>query len=126
MGLDMYVFAVPEGETYNGDATHQYEEVAYWRKHNCLHGWMERRFLEKGGKLEDSSLGYEGLHLTAQDIDQLEKDIDTSLLDRLAPVYGCFFGNGEYECHEGEDAEFIVNARAALAAGSTLVYIASW
>ena len=36
-------------------------ELAYWRKHNRLHGWMEELWESKGkpydGKLEDNPLG---------------------------------------------------------------------
>jgi hypothetical protein len=30
-------------------------ELAYWRKHPSLHGWMEHLFRAKGGTAEDST-----------------------------------------------------------------------
>ena len=42
MGLDMYASRRPPVE--------KGEEIAYWRKHNRLHGWMEELWREKTGK----------------------------------------------------------------------------
>ena len=41
MGLDQYANRVNEA----GDRV----EVAYWRKHNRLQGWMEDLYISKGG-----------------------------------------------------------------------------
>lgn len=48
MGLDMYAVAVSTAQVvddfgFEGEA----KEVAYWRKHHDLHGWMERLWLRK-------------------------------------------------------------------------------
>lgn len=48
MGLDMYAVAVRTEQvtddfSFEGEA----KEIAYWRKHHDLHGWMERLWLQK-------------------------------------------------------------------------------
>ena len=81
MGLDMYAYVATkpgaQEEYYeevnaNGTAT-QPRELAYWRKHPNLHGWMEQLYRSKGGDV-DSFNGVE-LELTWQDIDLLEQAI---------------------------------------------------
>ena len=39
MGLDQYAYRIKEGQGF---------EIAYWRKHNRLQGWMENLWVEKG------------------------------------------------------------------------------
>ena len=42
MGLDQYGYAVPKEESEARN------ELAYWRKHNRLQGWMEQLWYDKG------------------------------------------------------------------------------
>ena len=46
MGLDMYAYVASKANTEwgNNDA---HREIAYWRKHPNLHGWMEILWNEK-------------------------------------------------------------------------------
>ena len=125
MGLDMYASAVPAG-TYTGEIitemvdTDFKKELHYWRKHNALHGWMEKLYREKGGTDEFNCVG---LNLTYDDLDRLEKDI---LGVSLPKTEGFFFGNdtsgGD---HVDDDIEFVLKAKTHLAKGH-LVFYSAW
>jgi hypothetical protein len=81
MGLDMYAYAGRSGQrdefyekaVWNED-TKEFDspvskpvELAYWRKHPSLHGWMEQ--LAERKNLEYSSFNGVELELTWEDID---------------------------------------------------------
>tara|TARA_Y100001937_G_scaffold97708_1_gene133150 strand:+ start:41 stop:439 length:399 start_codon:yes stop_codon:yes gene_type:complete len=130
MGLDMYAQA-------DGN------EIAYWRKHNRLHGWMEELWLSKGkpydGKLEDNPLGDFNcveLELSLEDIEDLAVDIENQALPETG---GFFFGSDSYTWNkDGEsnydileeyyhletDLNFIKEARKALNKGQRVTYSA--
>ena len=80
MGLDQYAHAIDN----NGEK----EELAYWRKHHNLQGWMENLWHNKGcpGKPEESnSMGMSDFNcipveLDHSDIDDLEQAIDNDKL----------------------------------------------
>ncbi len=76
MGLDQYGLARKgepstdkEGFTYYEDSM----ELAYWRKHPNLQGWMENLWHVKGN---DGEFNCEDLELTLDDLDNLEKSLD--------------------------------------------------
>ena len=76
MGLDQNAWKV--------DKDGEREELAYWRKHNRLQGWMEERYTEKGGKEQFNCVD---LELTEEDIDDLETAIeDRELPETAVPV----------------------------------------
>ena len=121
MGLDQYAHRVKE----NGERT----ELAYWRKHNRLQGWMEDLYIKKGGTEEfncvDVELGWE-------DIMQLAKDIDSR---HLPETGGFFFGSDSYSyIPEGQtqyqdykaDLDFIEIAKLALDCNDRVVYSSWW
>jgi len=56
------------------------DEIAYWRKHPNLQGWMEQLWREKGGKGEFNCVDVE---LTREDLKQLELAKISSLLAML-------------------------------------------
>ena len=57
MGLDMYAYtAAKEGQ----EATAR--ELAYWRKHPNLHGWMEQLWKSRNGGKGDSA-NFNGIEL---------------------------------------------------------------
>jgi len=129
MGLDMYAYVATkpgaQEEYYeevnaNGTAT-QPRELAYWRKHPNLHGWMEQLYRSKGGDV-DSFNGVE-LELTWQDIDLLEQAI---LNNQLPSTKGFFFGNPADDYYQQQDLEFVKNARAELFVGLKVFYNSSW
>ena len=71
MGLDQYAYAKASLEAEES------EEIAYWRKHNRLQGWMEQLWEDKGkpNLLEGSNpigdFNCIPVELTLSDIEQL-------------------------------------------------------
>ena len=95
------------------------KEIAYWRKHPDLHGWMENLYREKGGR--EQSFNGDLVVLTLADLDRLEEDI---LRKNLPKTTGFFFGeSGEISL---KDLEFVLEARKAIQEGDTVFYDSSW
>ena len=46
MGLDMYAYTSTKPR--DGDDESSHREIAYWRKHPNLHGWMQQLWERKG------------------------------------------------------------------------------
>lgn len=122
MGLDMYAYSTSEKVETNADFfVEARTEIAYWRKFNALHGWMQDLYYSKGGKSDEFNC--DNVQLTADDLDALEEVLKKGLLQ---PVDGFFFGGQTVEAYQIEGAsEFIGKARAAIAEGLT-VYYSSW
>jgi hypothetical protein len=98
------------------------EELAYWRKHHDLHGWMERLYRAKGGTKE--SFNCVPVRLTKADITCLEHDV---LTNRLPETQGFFFGtNPPDEFTREQDMEFIKKAKIAMADGDAVYYDSWW
>ena len=108
-----------DGEIDYGNSIVKTEEVAYWRKHPDLHGWMENLYREKGGR--EKSFNGDPVVLTLADLDRLEDDI---LEVNLPKTRGFFFGeSGEISL---KDLEFVLEARKAIQEGDTVYYDSSW
>jgi hypothetical protein len=136
MGLDMYAYtaarAGQQNEYYEGaewDAelkesvnpkVTKPRELAYWRKHPNLHGWMNRLWEAKGGS---GDFNGDELELTAEDLDMLEHDVVNA---QLPTTGGFFFGNNADEHYRESDLEFVKNARAELFLGLKVFYNSSW
>ena len=123
MGLDQYANARrgepqtdAEGYTYYEDS----KELAYWRKHPNLQGWMEELWREKGGEGEFNCVDVE---LTLEDLEQLEAAIEGEELPETA---GFFFGNDSSDYYREEDLAFIADASEAIKQGYTVVYSSWW
>lgn len=143
MGLDMYAYvankAGQQNEFYEGaefdketgdyvnPAVTKPREIAYWRKHPNLHGWMEQLWLRKGGSNEDSEWGtnFNGieLELTHEDLDELERAVTHG---QLPATRGFFFGDGADDHYRESDLQFIKNARAEMFFGLKVFYNSSW
>jgi hypothetical protein len=96
------------------------EEIAYWRKHPDLHGWMEQLYRKKGGT--DPSFNGDTVLLTEEDIDNLK----IAVLTRTLPsTSGFFFGESKQEINFA-DLEFIEKAKQAIKEGYTIYYDSSW
>jgi len=95
-------------------------ELAYWRKHPNLHGWMRQLWIEKG---HEGDFNGDELELTWCDIDQLEQDIRGS---RLPHTRGFFFGDAADDHYREQDLEFCRNAKAELFLGLRVFYNSSW
>jgi hypothetical protein len=134
MGLDQFAFAIDN----NGEK----RELAYWRKHPNLQGWMERLWENKGRPMwnEDmkpcvspsvynkhgDTLGEFNcipLELTKEDLVRLEYDITY----REMPITtGFFFGSDSDDYYRKQDLEFCRKANEALDNGLTVVYDSWW
>jgi hypothetical protein len=147
VGLDMYAYtaakAGQQNEFYEGaewdpelkesvnPTVVKPRELAYWRKHPNLHGWMERLWENKGrpGSAPDSPFGdgamFNGveLELTWEDLDELERVVTHG---QLPSTQGFFFGDGADDFYKEQDLEFIKNARAELFLGLKVFYNSSW
>ena len=101
-------------------------EIAYWRKHPNLHGWMERLWERKGkpgtGNTDATFNGIE-LELTWDDLDELERAIRHS---QLPTTEGFFFGNPSDNYYYEQDLEFVNNAKAEVFVGLKVFYNSSW
>ena len=123
MGLDQFAFAIDN----NGEK----EELAYWRKHPNLQGWMENLWEAKGkpGLPEDSEPSMMGdfncvpVELNSDDLDDLEDAVRGS---GLPDTVGFFFGDNSDDYYKEKDLEFIRKAREALDAGLVVEYNSWW
>jgi len=136
MGLDQYAYAI--------DSNDEQVEIAYWRKHNRLQGWMEELWEDKGRpfdgeKDEGNPMGDFNcvpVEITESDLDSLEEDVCGK---KMPETGGFFFGNDSFDwtTEDGEqykgkdyhykpdDLEFIEKARQAISKGKQVFY-SSW
>ena len=136
MGLDQYAWA-RKGEPCKDEEGYNHwpegeEELAYWRKHPNLQGWMENLWHEKGcpdgneetaNSMFGSDFNCVDLELTLEDLDALEQTLDESALPETA---GFFFGNDSSDHYAEADRDFIVQARAAIKQGYKVIYSSWW
>ena len=108
-----------DGEIDYGNSIVKTEEVAYWRKHPDLHGWMENLYREKGGR--EKTFNGDLVVLTLADLDRLEDDI---LGGNLPKTTGFFFG--ESGGMSLKDLQFVLDARKVIQEGDTIYYDANW
>ena len=139
MGLDQYAVArkgeprkVPQTWTTTDAAGNEEEVVEYynewddtiqlaeWRKHPNLQGWMQELYYEKGGEGEFNCVD---LELTLEDLDALEATLDE---EELPETVGFFFGSNADDHYAEADREFIVQARAAIKQGYKVIYSSWW
>jgi hypothetical protein len=122
MGLDMFANVTAEklATAVDFPEPQNYDELHYWRKHPNLHGWMERLYVEKGGKNPDFNMS--PVTLDSTDLDQLEAAIKKK---KLPATEGFFFGASDGSETE-DDLRFIAKARQAIALGKTVFYLAWW
>jgi hypothetical protein len=141
MGLDMYAYvaarAGQQDEFYEGaemdSDTRQYvnpnvnkpREIAYWRKHPNLHGWMAQLWLRREGNELRETDNFNGveLELTYDDLDELEYAVQNN---RLPSTSGFFFGEGADDYYKPSDLKFIQEARAEMFLGLKVFYNSSW
>lgn len=97
-------------------------ELAYWRKHPSLQGWMERLWRQRNPDDPRSFNGIE-LELTLDDLNDLEAAVNAGALPETS---GFFFGNDSSEYYREHDIQFIRAARADLFCGLRVFYNSSW
>ena len=120
MGLDMYAFSVKQGADVELEDTER-DQMAYWRKFNALHGFMEDLYRERDGQGDFNCVA---LQLTPADIDELESAITENT---LRPRGGFFFGNQEIYPEDIESTKvFIKDARDAFGDGKDVYYDSWW
>jgi hypothetical protein len=138
MGLDMYAYVASRAGEYdeygNQDGKWDAEaqewvtkgsvakprELAYWRKHPNLHGWMQRLWESKGN---EGDFNGDELELTWADLDALELAVTHG---QLPATGGFFFGKDADDHYREQDLEFVKNARAELFLGLKVFYNSSW
>ena len=124
MGLDMYAYTAAKPES---DWETEQREIAYWRKHANLHGWMERlwehKMLSEGRDPEQHTFNGIELELAWEDLDALEAAVRER---QLPPTRGFFFGDGADDIYYDDDLKFIKQARAELFTGLKVFYNSSW
>ena len=131
MGLDMYAYvAKKEGQMRDYYESYDYDtdsgpvvkprEIAYWRKHPNLHGWMHKLWNEKG---HSGDFNGDELELTFEDLDRLEYVVKHK---ELPGTSGFFFGNDSDDHYRADDLEFIKQARSELTQGMRVFYNSSW
>jgi len=140
MGLDMYAYvAAKEGQQrefyesaefdddtkdFVNKTVEQPREIAYWRKHPNLHGWMEQLWKSRnGGNCDGSNFNGIELELTWADLEALELDV---IAGTLPSTSGFFFGNEADEHYREQDLKFVRDARAELFCGLKVFYNSSW
>jgi hypothetical protein len=136
MGLDMYAYVAAragaqaefsegaswdkeKGAMVNPNVTEP-REIAYWRKHPNLHGWMQRLWESKGNSGEFNG---DELELTWEDLDQLEQDIRNK---KLPGTSGFFFGSDADDEYREDDLKFVREAKAEAFLGLKVFYNSSW
>ena len=140
MGLDMYAYVAAragqqdefyEGAEYDEDVkdfvnpnVNKPRELAYWRKHPNLHGWMAELWNQRHGGNEDVN-NFNGveIELTAEDLDELEYAVKEN---QLPATSGFFFGTDADEYYRDSDLKFIQEARAEMFLGLKVFYNSSW
>lgn len=127
MGLDQFAYSI--------DSEGNKVELAYWRKHPNLQGWMENLWESKGrpglgeinadgdAMVNVGDFNCVPVELTYEDLDGLERDIQQN---RMPQTVGFFFGNDSDDYYRNQDLQFIQNARQALDNGSKVYYDSWW
>jgi len=136
MGLDQYAFAVlphpkntPTSMFWSSEESNPppgiepKTEIAYWRKHPNLQGWMERLYEQKGGEEEFNCAFVE---LTPTDLDSLEAAVKREDGEALPLTEGFFFGHSSDDSYRQDDLAFIEKARQAIAQDMQVYYYSWW
>lgn len=113
MGLDMYAYAATQSNSSQ-------REIAYWRKHPNLHGWMRRLWESKGNQGEFNG---DELELTWEDLENLERAVTHK---QLPSTDGFFFGSDRADYYQAHDLAFVRNAKAEIFTGLKVFYNSSW
>lgn len=96
-------------------------EIAYWRKHPNLQGWMETLYRSKGGTEKDFNCV--SVDLTLTDLTRLMQDV---IMGCLPPTEGFFYGSDADEFYKEKDLLFIQKAMAEILKGNEVYYTSWW
>jgi hypothetical protein len=137
MGLDQYAYRVESNTqntdfsfvTFDDEGEETYVEIARWRKHPNLQGFMEALYHRKRSeqRLEDVSgdwqeFNCQPVRLTLEDLAELEGAVKGG---ELPPTTGFFFGESQPE-DKVDDLRFIKAAREAIKEGYEVYYDSWW
>ena len=124
MGLDQYAYKVkrkyaPTTKT----ETIRKTEIAYWRKHNALEGYLSNLYRTKTS--DDGEFNCKTLQLEEDDLNTLKAVIKGG---KLPETVGFFFGGCTKACEEYKkiDLEFIEKAQKAIDNGYEIEYTSWW
>ena len=122
MGLDQYIYGIAKvvDREVDFDIDEDPVQLAYWRKHPDLHGWMERLYRAKGGKAESFNLS--PVKLSLAELTALEYDIT---FGRLPETSGFFYGNHQ-DSYREEELRDIEKLKAHFADYGTVYYTSWW
>ena len=127
MGLDMWA-------TKSKETDEKIINIADWRKHNRLHGYMAQLWEDKGCPNSNGdtpeTFNCVPLELNKEDLEELKATI---LTRALPETQGFFFGHDSYDWSKDElkeadlyDLEFVTNALKALKDGYKVHYNSWW
>jgi len=125
MGLDMYAYR--RGKC---DSKKDMTQIAEWRKHNRLHGYMTdlwiARGLKKGEVRNEMEFNCVNLRLRKKDI----KKLSYMILGKTLPkTEGFFFGSDSYDHYSyylEQDLKFLSEASKAIKEGDKIYYSSWW
>lgn len=126
MGLDQNAYRIKKGiikssvPQPNDVPSDDLEEIAYWRKHPNLQGWMENLYKEKGGT---DQFNCKFVQLTLEDLELLEHDIRKGDLPK---TNGFFFGDDADKYYKDEDLKFVYEAMDSIEDGYDVLYDSWW
>jgi hypothetical protein len=143
MGLDQYAYVAArakqrdefyeqEGLAFDGKdwvvpegGFEKPRELAYWRKHPNLQGWMQALYESKEGVDTSSDFNGVELELTWADLELLEQDILNGNVAKLG-TSGFFFGDPSDDYYRESDLAFVKKAKAEVFCGLRVFYNSSW
>jgi len=122
MGLDQYAYCRAKKKGSYSDS----REIAYWRKHPNLQGWMEQLWIKQNPDYNpEGNNMFNGveLELSWDDLNDLEQAV---INDQLPQTKGFFFGEDSDDYYKQSVLEFVRNARAEIFLGLKVFYNSSW
>jgi hypothetical protein len=122
IGLDQNACATKGKKIENDGEVVDEEQInlAYWRKHSSLQGWMEDLYRANGGEGEFNCVEVE---LDREDLESLQ---DFVTRGDLPKTEGFFFGSGNDERYKEQDLTFVKEALELVDAGYTIRYSSWW
>jgi hypothetical protein len=116
----MYAYAATQANDSAKQGKLVQREIAGWRKHPNLHGWMRRLWESRGNNGEFNG---DELELTWEDLEELEHAVTHK---QLPATGGFFFGNDADDYYREYDLAFVRNAKAEIFTGLKVFYNSSW
>lgn len=125
MGLDMYAYFVKKENVISDEKCNliygQVEDF-YWRKNYQLHDWMEKLWERRTGNTDSSNFNCVQIRLYKDDIEELEKYIESLEVDDSKP-----FSYSKYMSDMKErDLEFCYESKEAIKEGYAVYYDSWW